>query len=160
MGSHADALVAQFTATHNDFSQLVRQLSPQDWDRTPPGEERTAGVIAYHTAQGYLATLSLAQVIAAGEPLPVLTPEWMNAANAQQAAEHAHATRDEVLGLLEANYSTVVAALSALSDEQLAAPRDFFGHPATAEQGVAYLMIHHVADHAASIKEAVVEPVS
>ncbi len=63
-----------------------------------------------------------------------------------------------MLGLLEANYSTVATALSALSDEQLAAPRDFFGYPATAEQGIAYLMIHHVAEHAASIKAGLPEP--
>ena len=42
--------------------------------------------------------------------------------------------------------------LNALTDEQLAAPRDFFGHPATAEQGIAYLMIHYVTNHAGSIR--------
>jgi hypothetical protein len=152
MSARAQSLVAQFTAKHEEFARLVRSLSPDDWQRTPPGEARTVGVIAYHTAQGYFATLALAQVIASGEALPAFAPEWMNAMNAQQAAEHAGASQGEVLALLDSNYGAVAAALGALSDEHLAAPRDFFGHTTTAEQGIAYLMLHHIMEHMASIQ--------
>jgi hypothetical protein len=152
MSSRTDALVAQFVQNHNDLVNLLQHMPAEDWQKVPAGEQRPAGVIAYHTAQGYLATLAFAQMLAHGQALPPLTPAALEQMNTRQAAEHAEVTREEVLALLEANCGAVTAGLHDLSDEQLDAERDFFGRKVTVEAVVAGLVINHVREHSASIR--------
>ncbi len=152
MSSRTDALVAQFVQCHNDLVNVIQEMPAEAWQKVPAGEQRPAGVIAYHTAQGYLATLAFAQMLAKGQALPPLTPEVLEQMNARQAAEHADATKEEVLALLEANCGAVTAGLSGLTDEQLDAEREFFGHKVTVEAVVAGVVVNHVREHGASIR--------
>ncbi len=152
MSSRTDALVAQFVQNHNDLVNLIQEMPAEDWQKVPAGEQRPAGVIAYHTAQGYLTTLAFVQMLAHGQALPPLTPAALEQMNVRQAAEHANANKEEVLALLEANCGAVTAGLNALTDEQLDALRDFFGHQVTVEAVVAGVVINHVREHSASIR--------
>lgn len=157
MTSRSATLVVQFMQTHADFVRLIEGLSDEDWLKVPPGEQRTVSAVAYHTAEGYAITLRLGKMIASGEPLPEFAPEQMHALNARQAAEHADVTRAEVLALLEVNAAVVAAGLYEMTDEQLSQKRSFFGHEAAAGDGIAFLTIRHIGEHAASIR-AVVQP--
>lgn len=156
MSSRTESLVAQFVQSHNDLVNMIRQISAEEWQKVPAGEQRSVGVIAYHTAQGYLATLGLAQLLANGQPMPQFTPDLLNQMNAREAAEHAAASKEDVLGLLDANCGTVAAGLANLTDEQLDVSGDFFGHPLTVEGAVAGLVVRHIREHIESIKSVLV----
>jgi hypothetical protein len=155
MSSRTEPLVAQFVQTHDDLVSLIRQISAEDWQKVPAGEQRSVGAIAYHTAKGYLATLSFAQMLANGQPLPQFTPDMLDQMNAREAAEHADVSKEQVLDMLEAKSRSVAEGLSALTDAQLDASGEFFGHRLTGEGVVAGLVVSHVREHVESIRSVI-----
>jgi hypothetical protein len=152
MSSRTEPLVAQFVQTHNDLVNMIQQISAEDWRKVPAGEQRSVGVIAYHTAKGYLATLGFAQMLANGQPLPQLAPDMLHQMNAREAVENAAVSKEDVLGMLDANCGAVVTGLNNLTDEQLDASGDFFGRQLTAEGVVAGLVLGHAREHLESIR--------
>ena len=152
MSSRTEPLVAQFVQSHNDLVNMIQQISAEDWQRVPAGEQRSAGVIAYHTAKGYLATLGFVQMLANGQALPQLTPDMLNQMNAREAVEHAAVSKEDVLSMLDTNCGAVAAGLIDLTDAQLDAAGDFFGHRLTVEDLVAGVVVNHVREHVESIR--------
>ncbi len=96
--------------------------------------------------------LNFAQILANGQPLPQLTPDLLDQINASEAAEHAAISKEEVLGMLEANSGAVAAGLNGLTDEQLDASEEFFGQRINVEGVVAGLVVSHVREHVETIR--------
>jgi hypothetical protein len=113
---------------------------------------RTVGVVAHHTASGYLPLLSFAQMMANGQPLPHMAPGGLDELNAREAVLHANTSKEEVLGLLDANCRAVAAGLGNLTDKQLDTVADFFGQQMTVEGMLNGILIGHTLEHVESMR--------
>ncbi len=152
MSSRSEALAAKFAQANDDLTTVIREMPAEDWQKVPAGEKRTVGVVAHHTATGYLPLLSFAQMMATGRPLPHLAPGALDEMNAREAVEHAGTSKEEVLGLLDANCPTVTAGLANLTDEQLDTVADFFGNQMPVEGMIKGILIGHTLEHVESIQ--------
>ncbi len=152
MSSRSEALAATFVQANDDLAAVIREMPADDWHKLPAGEQRTVGVVAHHTASGYLPLLSFAQMMGNGQPLPHMAPGGLDELNAREAAVHANTTKEEVLGLLEANCHAVTAGLGAMTDGQLDTVADFFGQQVTVEGMIRGVLIGHTLEHVESIK--------
>jgi predicted component of type VI protein secretion system len=96
--------------------------------------------------------------VATGSPMPDITMDGLNEANAEHAKQFAQATRDETLELLRQTAGPAAELIRGLRDEQLARKAMLpLGMEMTAEQ-IIEAMIGHVGSHAASIQAAVSQP--
>ncbi len=129
-------------------------LSDTAWGVAPAGEARTAGQIAYHTAEVYHNVSGFIQMALGGQPLPPLTMEIIHGANAEQAARYAGAGRTGALEMLRQNGAATAAMIRTLNDAQLDTNTEFLGHPITVEGLVQNGLVSHAEEHLASIQAA------
>lgn len=164
MGDRAMALADEFEVVATGFRELVQGLTEEQWRmpgrnhptirRGDEDEGRPVGVIAYHTAAAMRRQSSWLPEIAAGRPVPP-APQ----SNEQQAAEHAGATQDEVVQLLDGAAPAVAAAVRALTDEELDRPARLIMGEMSVGEAVKRVVIGHILWHRGSI-EATVLPVT
>ena len=136
---------------------FARGLTNEEWQTPLPKDGRTIGVVIHHVASVYPIEIHLAQVIAGGQPVTGVTTEAINEMNAQHAVEHAEATKEEALALLERNSRDAAAAIRALSDEQLAQvqPVSLYGDaPLTCQFVLEDHAVRHSFHHLARIQRA------
>jgi uncharacterized damage-inducible protein DinB len=156
MSERAAALAERFERINQDLIVAVERCSDADWQRACAGEGWPVGVTAHHVATSYPAFKGFIQGIATGADLPPVTPEMLDASNAQHAEEHARCSRQETLELLRRGGQAAAEAVRDLSDEQLdrTAPMALAGGAAISAQQMAEFMIGHPTGHLASIQAA------
>lgn len=154
MTQRNEALATAFEHVAGRILTVADNLSDTAWDVTPPGEVRTAGQIAYHTAEVYHNVSGFIQMAVGGQPLPPWTMEIIHGLNAEQAARYAGAGREGALAMLRQNGTATAALLRTLSDAQLDTRTEFFGHPMTVEDLAQNALVGHATEHLASIEAA------
>jgi DinB superfamily len=155
MTQRNEALATALEHVAGRILTVAEGLSDTAWDVVPPGEARTAGQIAYHTAEVYHNVSGFIQMALGGQPLPPLTMEIIHGFNAEQAARYAGAGREGALEMLRQNGTATAAMLRTLSDAQLDTRTEFLGHPMTVESLAQNGLVGHAEEHLTSIKAAV-----
>jgi hypothetical protein len=93
MTQRNETLATMFEQVAGRILTVAESLSDAAWGVAPAGEARTAGQIAYHTAEVYHNVSGFIQLAVDGQPLPALTMESIHGYNAEQAAHYAGAGR-------------------------------------------------------------------
>jgi len=156
MSQRAEALAQRFKTFNDEIIAFVKSCPQEDWTKVCSGENWPVGVVARHVAAGHYRALALAQMIVAGKPLPELSREGIDQANAQHAEKHAGCTKDEVLGLLKKNGSAITEYVAGLKDAEL----DRTGHLPVAggaistQQVIDNIVIKSATEHFGNIKAA------
>jgi hypothetical protein len=158
MNERVHSLVQRFESANTALIASVEACSDADWQRVTSEEGWPVGVAAHHVARSYPAIGGFVVSIANGTPPIPLTPEMLDANNAQHAVEAATCTREETLDLLRQNGQAASDALRGLRDDQLrrTAPLVLMGGAeVSAEQMIELAMIGHPVEHLASIENAI-----
>jgi hypothetical protein len=106
----------------------------------------------------YPLEITLAQTLAAGQPVTGVTWDVVHEMNAAHAREHDGVTKDVALELLRRNSSAAAAAIRALTDEQLeqAAPVSLNADaPLTTQFLLEDHAVRHSYHHLAALRQAV-----
>lgn len=154
MSTRAEALADQFEAANNEAIAQVSACSEGVWNAATPNDGRTVRVVAYHIASSHEGILGLIQAVANVQPVPPITPEMIDAGNAQQAQEKANVSKDEVTQALQQNGAAAVSAVRSLSDEQLDKTISFWGNDWTTQLMIERILIGHTNEHLNSIRAA------
>jgi uncharacterized damage-inducible protein DinB len=158
MGQRVEALAAELQRVNGELEQAIETCSDDDWRRVCSGEGWSVGVAARHVAVTHESIAGLVQAVANEQPVPPITPEMLDAYNAQHAAEFANCTREEVLALHRRGARAAADAVRGLGDEQLdrTAPIPIAGGASmSAQQVIEAGLIGHPSEHLASIRAAV-----
>jgi hypothetical protein len=157
MSPRSEELAQRFTAFNNEVIAFVENCPEKDWRKVCAGENWPVGVVARHVAASHYRALALAQMIVEGKPLPELSREAIDEANAKHAGKHAGCTKDEVLGLLRENGSAISAYLAGLDDADLDRTGNLAlaGGAVSTQQVIDNIIIQSAAEHLASLKAAV-----
>jgi len=154
MTQRNETLATAFEQVAGHILTVADGLSDAAWGVAPAGEARTAGQIAYHTAEVYHNVSGFIQMAVSGQPLPALTMESIHGFNAEQATRYAGAGRAGALAMLRQNGTATAALLRTLSDTQLDTGAEFLGHLFTVESLAQNGLVGHAEEHLASIRDA------
>lgn len=160
--SRAARLADEFEAAQQSFIRLVESLSNEKWRLTgvnTPGprvndedESRPVGVIAHHVAETQPWIMSRIRAILEDKPTP---PVDFRVVNAAHAAEHAGATRADVLAMLRENLRQIASEVRAIPDSMLDKERQLATGTMTVQQRLERVLIGHMKNHQASIEATV-----
>ncbi|MCB0099673.1 MAG: maleylpyruvate isomerase N-terminal domain-containing protein, partial [Caldilineaceae bacterium] len=144
----------QFTALNDEIIAFVERCPDTLWRASCANDGRTVAVVAHHIASSHEPVLQLAQMVANAQPLPPLSHELFDAANAEHAQQAAHCTQAEVSALLREKGQTVVTALHQLTAEQLArtAHIAFVNATMRAQDVIEQILIGHARLHFANMQ--------
>jgi len=156
MSQRTKELVQRVRAFNNGFIAFVENCSDEDWRKVCSGEGWTVGVVAHHVAAGHFGAIDLVRMIVVGEAIPEITMETIDQMNAQHAKDHAHCTREEVLGLLRENGSAFASYLAGLSEADLdrTGYLALIGGDVSAQQLIEMVILHSGGEHLDSMKAA------
>ena len=156
MSQRAKELAESFMSFNNDMVAFVENCSEENWKKVCPGEQWPVGVVARHVAAGHFRAVGLAKMIVSGKELPELTDEAIDQGNAQHADKHAGCTKEEVLGLLRENASSLVDFVSELGDADLdrTGQLALVGGTISTQQFVENIIIHSAGEHFENMKAA------
>jgi hypothetical protein len=154
MSQRAKELAERFRSFNNEMIAFVENCSAENWKRVCPGEQWPVGVVARHVAAGHYRAVGLAKMIVSGKALPELTNEAIDQSNAQHAEKHAGCTKEEVLGLLRENGSSLVDFVSELDDADLdrTAQLTLVGGTISTQQFVENIVILSATEHLENMK--------
>lgn len=157
MSSHrsGQALADAFVVENESLIRFVEGCSDDLWQTLVENEGRTVGVLAHHMAVIPLLITGWVEKVAAGTPLPPITMDDIDHANAHHAAREAGCSQDEVIKLLRENGAAVAARLAALDTESLdrtGALALLGDQPTSARQIAEIVLIAHNSRHLKSIE--------
>jgi len=158
MATVGEELALRFEAENRKFMDLVRSLSTDQWVAVCADEGWTAGVVAHHIAESHGVLGDLVQTIANGDPVPVITADFVNGLNADHAARAANCTKEETLKVADEGGARVARTFRSLSDEQLlsnTATMPFAGGEVSAAVISDMLVVGHIAMHQSSIEQVI-----
>jgi uncharacterized damage-inducible protein DinB len=156
MATQAEALAQQLEAVNNELIGTVEGLSDAQWRATCAPEGWTVGVTAHHLASSHEPVAGLVMAVATGQQLPGITPEMIDAGNAQHAQQFANVGKQETLDLLRSAGPKAVGMVRGLSDEQLQRSAQLFpGTQFTAAQIAENILVGHPRQHLQSIRDAI-----
>jgi len=156
MSRRAIELAERIKAFNNEMIEFVRNCPDENWRRGCPGERWSVGVVARHVAASHYGAIGLAKMMVAGEKLPGLTEDAIDQMNSKHAEKHRNCTRDEVLGALRENGTSLADFVAKLSDADL----DRSGHLAavggdmTTEQLIVNIILQSGGEHLANARAA------
>jgi hypothetical protein len=152
----ANALVKKMRAINAQAAAVAESCSDEQWKLPVVDEDgRPVGVVFHHIAYVFPTVVEWATMIANDKPLPAFGRDELHAYNAQHAAEHVKASKEDVLALLAKVTDEAAEQLHSLSDLQLskttpielAGGKEFSG-----EWVVQAFSISHAENHLAAIK--------
>jgi hypothetical protein len=151
-------LAGRFRKASDDFLEYVEALDESQWAKKTQREGWPIGVVAHHVAVGAQFCSDLAVHVAAGGDI-TWTNEFVDAANATHADVFADVGREQAIEALRTQFPETLKKIEGLSAEQLdrdlGEARDFGEGPVRfAGDVVDKMIIAHIVDHLASIKEA------
>ena len=154
----AKQLADQFTATHREFYDFVKNATPEQWRAKGinhpeirvgnEDEGRPVGTIAHHVGNGYLRNRARCQAWIRGEDPPPPSGE----VNQRHAMDNPNPGHRETLRFLESEAAEMAAFIRSLSDSQLAATGTFVTGPTTVEEFVGRTLPFHIRWHMGSIR--------
>lgn len=156
MSERAEALAEKFEDANADVIALVESLSDADW-QTRTGEGWTVAATAHHVGIVHEGIAGFINRFANSTAAPPKTSsmETVHESNASHAQAYAACSKAEVLDELRAKGAGATAIVRGFSDQQLdysaLAPS---GMVQTTEQLIEYVLVGHVNEHLASIKQA------
>src|SRR4051812_40097971 len=100
MDTRAAQLAASFERANDAVIAAIEGCSESQLRAACDGETWPVVVTAHHVAVTYPAFADMVRRLANGEPLPALTMEQLDGANAQHADQSANVSREETVGLL------------------------------------------------------------
>jgi uncharacterized damage-inducible protein DinB len=157
MSERAESLASAFENANNELIAAVEACTDEQWRQACSDEGWSVGVTAHHVASSQQPIAGFVQMIANDQPIPPVTMEMFDAANAQHAQEHANCTKAETLELLRTSGQAAAEMLRGLTDEQLnqSQPMPFAGgQPWSAADFAERILIGHPVQHGASVKAA------
>ena len=156
MRQRAKELSERFMRFNNEVIAFVEKCSDENWEKVCSDEKWPVGVVARHIAAGHYSAFGLAKMIVDGEQLPELTMETIDQGNAQHAKKHANCTRDEVLGILRENGSSIAEYVAELDDEALdrSSNLSLTGGNISVQQFIENIIIHSGTEHLTNMKSA------
>jgi uncharacterized protein (TIGR03083 family) len=153
MSQRARTLAERFEQANRELIETVERLSEDQWKTKTAAEGWSVGVVAHHVAAGHAGIAGLVQQIASGEPVPPMSMEMFDKANAEHAIQHANTTRPETLALLRQNGAAAAATVRGLGDAELGRVGGSMGM--SAARIIDRVLIGHVHDHHGSIRQAI-----
>jgi uncharacterized protein (TIGR03083 family) len=153
MSERARTLAERFEQANRELIETVDRLSDAQWRTKTAAEGWSVGVVAHHVAEGHAGIAGLVQKIASGEPVPPMTTEMFDKANAEHAIQHANTTKAETLALLRQNGAAAAAKVRGLGEAHLDRVGGSMGM--SAAQIIERVLIGHVHDHHGSIRQAI-----
>ena len=157
MSHRSEALAKRLEQGASTLASFASDLSDTEWHSRVPKDGRKVGIVVHHVATMYPLEIQLAQTLAGGQPVAGVTWEVVHEMNARHAGEHDTVTKEAALDLLRRNSAAAVAAIRALSDEQLdrAAPVSLNGDaPLTCQFMLEDHAVLHSYHHLAGIRRA------
>jgi hypothetical protein len=156
MSQRATELAQRFLSFNNNMIAFVENCSEENWKKVCPGEQWPVGVVARHVAAGHYRAVGLAKMIVTGKELPELTDETIDQSNAQHADKHANCTKEEVLGLLRENGTSLAGFVTELDDADLdrAGQLAVVGGTISTQQFVENIIILSASEHFENMKAA------
>lgn len=157
MSERAATLATAFENANNELIAAVEACSDEQWRQTCSAEGWSVAVTSHHVAKSHQAIAGFIEMIANGQPIPPVTMEMFDAANAQHAHEHANCTKAETLELLRTGGKAAADAVRGLTDEQLdrSQPMAFAGGQSwSAADVIERVLIDHPVQHGASVRAA------
>lgn len=119
MSQRSNVLADRLEQGARALASFATALTEAEWQTRVPKDGRKVGVIVHHVASMYPLEIQLAHTLAAGKPIVGVTADAVNEMNAGHARENEAVTKTEALDLLASNSTAAVAAIRALSDEEL-----------------------------------------
>jgi len=119
MNKRSQALANRLEQGAKALAAFAGTLTEAEWQTRIPQDGRKAGVIVHHVASVYPLEIQLAQTLAAGKAIEGVTWNAVHEMNAGHAKENDAVTKQDALELLRQNSQAAVAAIRALSDEDL-----------------------------------------
>ncbi|HXU23435.1 MAG TPA: DinB family protein [Tepidiformaceae bacterium] len=152
MGTKGNDLAAEFEATNQRLITTIESMTEADWKRPCAGETWPAGVTAHHAAESIGPLSGIVQAMASGGPVPPITPEALDAMNAQHAQREANCTREQTLQLLRTGGEEAVRTLRAIPDDGFARTAVFGPMGETSAENFAKaVLIGHLQAHGSSV---------
>ena len=120
----ADALALEYDSIMSEVIAFAKTCSDEDWGTPCPNEQRTVGVIFDHIATGNPQVVVWIREFLDDQPVKI-TPEILNARNAEHARRAATRPRGETIDDLVSGSRSTSEYMPGLSDEQLAVVQEF-----------------------------------
>jgi uncharacterized damage-inducible protein DinB len=164
MATRSEQLAEQFEDANDEFIGLIERLDERQWQAGCAGEGWSVGVAANHLAWASAALADVIKNVGSGTAAG-LTMEMLKQMNAQESAQSASLTKQEVLAKLRGNGAMASETIRGLSDDDLE-KFDILpeGHPvrvldgmpekATARLWIESVLIPHYREHGSSILAA------
>lgn len=157
MNRQAKNLAKRFEQANAQLMARVDQCSNDEWRTTAEDDERSVGVVAHHLASSYATQTDLIEAMAAGDDVPAITWDMVNAMNAEHAKQHTRPDRQETHDLLRQNGQAMIELIGELDDAQLQRTWDIpfvDEHSASTQQFIEEAVIDHIDLHRRSIEAA------
>ena len=158
MSEQAHALAQRFEQANDETIGVVEGCPDVHWRAHHPREGRSVNVLAHHIAVSHRLIAEWVQGVATGQPPPALSVDSFTAPNARDAQQYATVTKPEVIGELRHQGAAAAALVSGLSDEQLDRTGELLGRERRTREVIEGILIGHVRNHLASIREALNTP--
>ena len=154
MSQRAREISELFKKFNKEVIAFVENCSDENWGKICSGENWPVGVVARHIAAGHYSAFGLAKMIVEGKQLPELTNETIDQGNAEHAKKHANCTKDEVLGILRENGSSVAEYVAGLNDADLDRTSNLpaVGGTISVQQFIENVLIHSGTEHLTNMK--------
>jgi uncharacterized damage-inducible protein DinB len=150
MTNHRSAELAQRLSTLNqEILDFVERCPDSVWRAPCPDDGRSVGVVAHHIASSYPLLVQVVELVANGAPIPPITQEQLDHANAEHAIQHAQCTSEEVAHLLRTHGAAATATVSRLTDAQLdrLSQGELFGMQMSTQQVIELVLLGHTQLH-------------
>jgi hypothetical protein len=156
MSQRASDLANQFEQSSRELVSIIEQMPPSLMQARCSGEQCTVAALASHVAGVHPLAVNWIQTAAAGEPLPEITMDKVDEANAKQTAADEKRDKGEILAALRRNGAEAAQVVRGLSDADLDRSTYFrlFDREMTTEDLVRDVLIADINGHMASIKQA------
>lgn len=157
MGQRTAALASQFEEAVAEFADEIEKLPETKWNAISE-EGWTVAATAQHVAGQFPLEMEYIVAAAEGKELPGYSWDDINGKNDKRAAQHAAASKTDVLKTLRDGAASTAAYIRALDDGQLDRTGKLAlagGAEVTAQQLImGGVLIEHVTGHLKSIRAA------
>ena len=155
MSDRAQELATRFDQVSREFITTIEGLEPDQLQARCAGEQCTVAALGAHVAKVHSLVGDWIQTLASDQPLPAVTMDMIDRANATQFAEDAAVPKAELLEMLRQNGAQASRLVRGLSDAELDRRQHFslFGGEVTTEGLVKNVLLGDIEGHLASVRQ-------
>jgi hypothetical protein len=153
MGGRARALAVRFWSVNEGVIRFADGCMEDDWRRMVPHEARSVAYLIDHLAYGYAVETRALAAFVAGQQLPPLTQDDLNARNAARWEAEPYPPKAGTMARLREEGERAAAAIERLSDAELDKPARYGPLPEMrVEEFVERIIIGHPGMHLPGIR--------